>query len=162
MSLESTVSSLQPGASGTMHWSRPEGLAFLAWLMRWGGEASGESYQRITNRMHANNGASSARRLLEDLGFPRAADEIDWKQTGVSEEGLLVGVYRLSKPLLAVCYRCLSDVDPKRTKARKAELMARLQAHLQEAYARPVQAPLFGAGSGQPTGVSRQREEANE
>lgn len=147
--LQPPDSSLQPAPSGGMHWSRPEGVAFLCWLMRAGGRASGQGYTPATGRMHVNNGASSARRLLAELGYARVGEGIDWRQTGDTEGGLTVGVYDLPGPLLQVCRRVLSDVDPamrRMPRNRLAEIQHRLRVGLERVYAKRVQGRLFDGG----------------
>lgn len=76
-----------------MHWSAPEGRDFLVWLARQpDGCGDADNYCRVMSRWHPNNGAASARHVLEELGVEGAAvtDPLAaaiWNRDGGETEG---------------------------------------------------------------------------
>jgi hypothetical protein len=94
-----------------MHWSWPQGREFLVWLANAGGDGDAWNYSEITRRLSPNNGASSARRVLDAIGIPGAMlleDGAAVRQFdgGATEKGRRVSIYRL-RPDVFVFVRSL-------------------------------------------------------
>jgi hypothetical protein len=87
---------------GRMHWSWPEGRDFLVWLARCqDGQGTAWGFTTNTRRLHPNNGAASARRVLQALGIPEAMTldgpdaAVEQFDAGKTEGNRESSVYRL-------------------------------------------------------------------
>ena len=90
----SSLATAAPGGRVGMHWSAPEGRDFLVWLARCK-DAVGyaDDYCRVTGRWHPNNGASSARRLLEEIGVWNPAGGVYHSDGGLTDKRRRRSIY---------------------------------------------------------------------
>jgi len=141
--------------AGAMHWSWPEGRDFLVWLARSrGGQNTAWSYAETTRRLHPNNGACSARRVLEALGIPGAMTldgpdaAVEQFGAGRTERERDSSVYRL-RPNVRLLLRFLLATGHEDWLETKAAGLGH-RAQILERYnlARGIESELKGGGGG--------------
>ncbi len=98
---------------GQMHYSRKMGRRFLRAIHRLGGAATSLQLAKELDTLNVNCAASDARRVLQELGVPRALGyAITCNFSRKTEDGKHVFVYRLRADVRVLIARGLLDGKP--------------------------------------------------
>lgn len=107
-------------AEGTMHWSKPGGMKFLAAVRRCGWSATTWQVAEITGSLNVHCDAASARCLLESIRVPDPYNAIPCRFSHTTDAGRRVYEYSIRADVIDRVRRLLDGPKPERPKPPRA------------------------------------------